>query len=697
MKVYGPAEIRNIALVGHGHTGKSSLAAALLHCAGATTELGSVDKGTAVTDWDEEAIERKISVTNSLAHCEWQGQKVNLLDTPGSGVFITEAKAALEVVEAALVLVDAAAGVEVMTEKVWDFADEYRVPRMIVVNKMDRDNADFDAVFAELRERFGKRCVPLLIPMGAGGAFRGVINVVRMRALAYEGPGRFTESAISLQYESAAKAARTAIMEGVAETDDALLTKYLETGELGEEEFQQGLREGIKSGALDPVLCCSALRNVGPAQLLNAITAFLPSPAAYDGSYHATDLKTLDEAVVHPDPNGAQCAFVFKTLNDPYTGRLSLVKIFSGTIKHDSLIHNESRRHDEKCGATLLMQGKQQVKVDALSAGDLGALAKLKETFTGDTLCDKATPLRVAPVLFPQPVISFAIAPRSQADDDKLSAALARILEEDPGLKIERDAASHELQLAGAGQLHIEVTAGRLKKRYGVAVEMKQPKIPYRETIKGAADIHARHKKQTGGHGQFADVKIKFAPLQRGEGFKFVDEVFGGAVPRNYIPAVEKGLVEVSARGVLAGFPTVDFAATLHDGQHHAVDSSDLAFKLAAAKAFKEGMRKARPVLLEPLMTVEITVPVECVGDALGDINSRRGRVQNVDSRGARQVITALAPMAELLDYSPALRSITSDRGSFTLAFAQYEEVPAPLAKKIIDQHAHHAAKDEEE
>jgi elongation factor G len=697
MKIYGPGEIRNVALVGHGHTGKTSLAAALLHLMGATPELGRVDKGTAVTDWDEEEIERKLSIMTGLAHGDWQGQKVNLLDTPGSGAFIQEAHSALEVVEGALVLLDGAAGLEVMTEKVWEFADEYHVPRMIVVNKMDRDNANFETVLDDLHARYGKRCVPLLIPMGEGAAFRGVIDVVRMRALVYSAPGKFEETTISLQYEAAAKAARVQIMEGVAETDDDLLAKYLDSSELSEEEFQRGLRAGIKAGTLDPVLCCSALKNIGCSQVLSAITAFLPSPAAYDGSYHATNLATLEEQIIHPDPNGPLCALVFKTLNDPYTGRLSLVKVYSGTIRHDSTLHNESRRMDEKGGSTALLQGKQQIKVDAIQAGDIGAILKLKETLTGDTLCDKSLPLRVAPVQVPQPVIAFAISPKSQQDDDKLSVALHKLAEEDTCLSIERDMQTHELLLHGTGQLHIEATLGRLKKKFGVAVDLHKPKIPYRETLKVPVDIHARHKKQTGGHGQFADVKIRFAPLARGEGFKFIDEVYGGTVPKNYIPAVEKGLNEALGRGVLAGYQTVDFSATLYDGQHHAVDSSDLAFKLAAGKAFREAARKARPTLLEPVMVVEVTVPDECMGDTLGDLNSRRGRVQNVDNRGGRQAITAQVPMAELLDYSPALRSITSDRGSFTLAFSHYDEAPAIVQKKIIEQNGSKAAEQDAE
>jgi len=685
MKVYDAPNIRNVALVGHGGCGKTSLASALLFDAGAVNRLGRVDDGTTVTDFDPDEIERKISLLAAPAFAEWKKSKVNLIDAPGYANFLSEARAALRVADAAIVVVDAVAGVEVQTEKVWGFAEEYGLARLVVVNRMDRENASYERALEKIQAAFGRTAVPVAVPVGEEKAFRGIVDLVSEKAQVYgdDASGKFQVTDVPAAQQEVARSWREKLVEMVAESNEELMEEFFEKGTLSQEQLAGGLRRAVGAGKICPVLPASALLNTGVHAVLDAIVDLLPSPVDR-GEAKGTDPSTKAEATRQPAADAPLSAFVFKTLVDPHAGRITLFRVYSGTLKSDSVVHNASRDAAERVGSLLLLQGKGQTQVPEIQAGDIGAVAKLKDTQTGDTLADKASPIVYAPVVFPEPATTFAIEPKTRGDDDKISTALQRLLEEDPVLRVSRDAQTHEMLLSGMGQLHIEVVVARLRKRYKVEVNLKKPKIPYRETIKASAEAHGRHKKQTGGHGQFGDCRIRLKPLPRGSDFKFVDDIFGGSIPKNFIPAVEKGIQEARLKGFLAGYPMVDFQVELYDGQYHDVDSSEMSFKIAGSLAFKDGIPKCRPTILEPIMRVEIAVPDEYAGAVMGDLSSRRGRPQGMEPRGSLQVIKAEVPLSEMLSYDAELTSMTGARGSYHMEMDHYDEVPAHLQEKIV-------------
>jgi len=685
MKVYDAPSIRNLAVVGHGGCGKTSLVSALLFDMGAVNRIGRVEDGTAVTDFDPDEVERKISLQAAIAYGEWRKSKLNLIDAPGYANFLAEARSALRVADAALVVVDAVAGVEVQTEKVWGYAAEFGIPRLIVVNRMDRENASFERALESLEGSFGRGVVPLAIPLAEEKDFLGIADLLGQQAETYKDDqsGALETSEIPASHQEAARAAREKLVEMVAETDEQLMEVFFEKGTLEGEELLGGLRAAIRAGKVFPVLPASALRNVALARLLDSVVDLLPSPAErgeVQGSQPGAE-TTLSRKPEDAEPLSA---FVFKTIADPHAGRITVFRVYSGTLKADSQLYNASRDTVERVGALFVLQGKAQSQVPELRAGDFGAVAKLKDTQTGDTLSDKASPIVYPTVTFAEPATTFAIEPKTRGDEDKISQALQRIMEEDPVLRVSRDAQTHEMLLSGMGQLHIEVVVGKLKKRYKVEVNLKKPKIPYRETIRGSAEGHGRHKKQTGGHGQFGDCKIRMKPLPRGGDFVFVDDIFGGSIPKNFIPAVEKGIQDARMRGFLAGYPLVDFQVELYDGQYHDVDSSEMSFKIAGSLAYKDAVAKCRPTLLEPVMKVEISVPEEYAGAVMGDLSSRRGRPQGMEPRGSQQVIRAEVPMAEMLSYDAELTSMTGGRGSYHMEMSHYDEVPGHLQEKII-------------
>jgi elongation factor G len=685
MKVYDAPNIRNVALVGHGGCGKTSLASALLFNGGAANRLGRVEDGTAVTDYDPDEIERQISLQTALAFTEWNKTKINLLDAPGYANFVAEARAALRVADAALVVVDAVAGVEVQTEKMWGYAEEYGLARMIVVNRMDRENASFERALDSIQTSFGRTAVPIAMPLGEAKDFKGIIDLVSEKALVWgdDASGKFETTDIPEGQQEAVTTWREKLIEMVAESNEALMEEFFEKGTLTREDLVKGLREAVSTAAVFPVVPVSAALNCGVHPLMDAIVELLPSPAdrpAVTGKRPGTEEEVSREATA----DAPLSAFVFKTMIDPHAGRISVFRVYSGTMKSDSPVQNSSRDVAERVGSLLLLQGKGQTQVTEACAGDIVAVAKLKETQTGDTLTDKADPVVYAPLALPEPATTFAIEPKTRGDEDKISAAFHRLQEEDPVLQVSRDPQTHEVLLSGMGQLHIEVVVGRLRKRYKVEVNLKKPKIPYRETIKGSAEGHGRHKKQTGGHGQFGDCRIRVRPLERGEDFQFVDKIFGGSIPKTFIPAVEKGIQEARVKGFLAGYPMVDFEVQLYDGQYHDVDSSEMSFKIAGSLAFKDAMAKCRPTLLEPIMEVEIAVPDEYAGAVMGDLSSRRGRPQGMEPKGSQQVIKAQVPLAEMLSYDAELTSMTGGRGSYHMEMDHYDEVPAHLQDKLV-------------
>ena len=684
MKVYDAPSLRNVALVGHSGAGKTQLISTLLFDAGAVNRLGRVDDGTTVTDYDEEEIARKHTLSAALAYAEWNKTKINLIDTPGMANFLSDARAALRVADAALVVVDAVAGVEVSTEKVWAAAEELELPRIVVLNRLDRERASLDRSLESLRSVFGRAVIPIQLPIGEEKRFSGVVDLVSMKAWTYpaDGSGKATEGPVPASMESAATPARDALIEMVAEADDALMEKFFDAGTLTQEELLSGLKRGIVAGRIFPVVCSSATANIGLQPLMDVIVSYVQSPA--ERGFGVTHGKTGEETRAQAADSGPLAAFVWKTVADPFAGRITLFRVLSGTLKADSTVHNVTRDTPERVGNLILLQGKAQTAVPEIKAGDLGAVAKLKESLTSDLLADRSYAFRAAPIKFSEAVISYAIEPKSRGDEEKISTALHRLQEEDPTLSYNRDAQTKELLLSGQGQSHIEVAVAKLKRRFGVEVNLKLPRIPYRETIAAATEAHGRHKKQTGGHGQFGDCKVKFEPLPRGSDFEFVDDIFGGAIPRQFIPAVEKGIQDARMRGFLAGYPMVDFRATVFDGSFHQVDSNELSFKMAGLLAFKDGMSRARPTLLEPIMDVEVYAPSDYAGDLMGDLNQRRGRIAGMDARGATTIVRAKVPMAEMLTYEQHLTSATGGRGSYHMEFSHYEEVPSHLHGKII-------------
>ncbi len=698
MKIYDAPYIRNVAVVGHGGCGKTSLVSAMLFDMGAINRLGRVDDGTAATDFDPDEIERKISLQTALAYGEWRKTKVNLLDAPGYANFLAEARAALRVADAALVVVDAVAGVEVQTEKVWSCAAEGALPRILVVNRMDRDRASFARAVESLETAFGRGVVPVAIPLGEEKGFVGVVDLLANRADIYsdDTSGKFRNVEVPEEVKATVQRALERLVEMVAETNESLMEEFFEKGTLPHDDLVKGLRAAVLAGRIFPVFPVSAAHNIGVQPLLDDVVDLFPSPAdrgAVEGRDPARDVPASRQ----PSPTEPVSAFVFKTIVDPHAGRISLFRVYSGILKSDSVVHNASRDVSERIGALELLEGKLPAPVPEVHAGDLGAVAKLKETQTGDTLTDKAHPIVYPALTYPEPATTFAIEPKTRGDEDKISIALHRLMEEDPVLRLARDAQTHEMLLTGMGQLHIEVVVGKLRKRYKVEVNLKKPKIPYRETIKAAAEGHGRHKKQTGGHGQFGDCKIRMKPLPRGSDFKFVDDIFGGSIPRNFIPAVEKGIQEARMRGALAGFPMVDFQAELFDGSYHDVDSSEMSFKIAGSLAYKDAVAKCRPTLLEPVMRVEIVVPEEYAGAVMGDLSSRRGRPQGMEPRGSYQMIRADVAMSEMLSYDAELTSMTGGRGSYHMEMAHYDEVPSHLQEKVIAAARHERGEAKEE
>lgn len=678
--------LRNIALVGHGGSGKTSLAEAVLFAGGATKRLGRVDDGNSVMDFEPEEVRRHISISSAFHQYTWKNHRVNIIDTPGDANFFSDTRSCLQGADAAIVLVEAIDGVKVQTEQAWEVLDQLEIPRVIFVNKMDRERADFWGTLKEVAETFKPKPVVVQIPVGAEENFKGVVDLISGKAYFYAKDGKSSTGEIPAELEDQVASEREALVENIAETDDALLEKYLDGQPLSEEELVQGLRAGTVARAFVPVVCGSATQNIVIDLLMDCINACLPSPPDR-GAKVGIVPATGETRELRPDHNEPFSALVFKTIADPYAGRLSIFRIYSGALKPDSSVYNASKETKERFGQLLQIAGREQKAITEAGPGDIVAIAKLKETTTGDTLCDEANKIRFES-LEPLPApISYAIEPRSKGDEDKIFASLSRLLEEDPTFKLDRDAQTKEIIISGMGQIHIETMVEKLKRKFGVEVNLNIPKIPYRETIKQSVNgVVYRHKKQTGGRGQFAEVHFDISPLEEGKGFEFKGALVGMNVPRNFVPAVEKGVLESMQSGVLAGYPVVDVKVRFYDGKSHEVDSSEIAFKIAAAMCFKKGLQEAKPSMLEPIMNLTVTVREEYMGDVIGDLNSRRGKVLGMEASGKRQVIRAQVPMAEILSYAPHLTSMTGGRGSFTAEFDHYAEVPAHIVQKIAEQ-----------
>jgi elongation factor G len=688
MKAYATEAIRNLAVIGHGDAGKTQLISSLLHVAGATARWGKVDEGTTVTDHDEDSIARKITLNTALAHLEHKETKVNLIDTPGYAAFVSHARPACRVADCGMVVVDGVKGVEVQTEKVWNYANEFMLPRMMVVTKLDKEHADIGIALDSAHNVFKRAIVPFTLPIGKEHNFKGIVDIVHMKAYEFDELGKAKEIDIPTEGRDVVDKTRERLVELVAESDDALMEKYFDQGTLDDSDVLPNIGAAIANSKLCPVYAVSTTTLVGLSTLLDHVIEFAPDPAHHEAE-HGKNEKGEEESRKYSD-NESFSAYCFRTIADPFAGRINIFKIFSGKVGTDATVYNSSRSVTERLGALHTMQGKQLDKIPEAHAGDIIACVKLKETQTGDTLSDKAHAIIYDPVQYPEAAIAFAIEPKSRQDEEKISVAIHKILEEDPALSFTRDAQTKEFLLAGSGQVHVETIVDKLKKRYNVEVMLHPPKVPYKETITQRAEVQGRHKKQTGGRGQFGDCKVVFEPLPRGGGFTFEDKIFGGSVPQQFRPAIEKGIIEAAAHGAIAGYPLVDFKVQLIDGSYHNVDSDEHSFRAAGRKAFRNAMEKVKPTLLEPIMDVEITAPQECSGDIMGDLNSRRGRVQGMDTWGKNQLIKAQVPMAEMLNYQSTLNSITAARGSFHMQFSHYDPVPGQLAQKIVQQ-----AKDE--
>src|SRR5438105_422268 len=700
MKTYPTKDIRNVGIVGHGGTGKTQLVSSLLHTAGMSPRWGKVAEGTAVTDWDEEEIARKISLQTGLPYAEWpctlcdgSNGKINFIDLPGYGTFINETKASVIAADAALITVDAHVGAQVTTEKVWDFCTEYDIPRAFVLTWMDRELGSFERSMESLEQVFGRNVVPLQLPIGSERGFRGVIDLVGMKAHMYTlgGDGKPKIEPIPQALEEDAKQAHEKLVEMVAEGDDELMEEFFREGTIPIEDLIPGVRKAIVAEKIFPVLMVSSTQNVGTASLLTFLADVFPHPDEHAQEGFKEPGGKGDRVERKYDDGQPLSLFVFKTLADPFAGRINYFKVKSGVLKNDATLTDFTRGSQERFQHIQVVQGKQLTEVGDLHAGDIGAIAKLKEVFTGDTLGDKAAPLFYKPAVIPEPSITFAVEPKTRADEDKIGVGIHKIMEEDCALRFIRDPQTKEFLLAGSGQQHIEVVVAKLHKRYHVDLTLKPPKVPYRETIRGKADAEGKHKKQSGGHGQFGVCRVKYEPLERGKGIEFVDDVFGGAIPRNWIPSVEKGIRDTAIRGYLAGFPMTDFRATLYDGKYHDVDSSDMAFQIAGSLSFKEAMKQARPVLLEPIMHVEVYAPDQYSGDLMGDLSSRRGRISGSELRGHNVIIKAQVPLAEMLSYATDLTSMTQGSASYSMEFFHYNYMPSEMAEKVIALHKPHA------
>jgi len=679
MKQYTPENIRNLSLLSHCGAGKTSLSEAALFTIGVTTRLGKVDDGTTTSDYDPDEVKRKISLNLTLLPCEWQDAKINLIDTPGYADFVGEVKAAIRVSEGAVIVVCAASGVEVGTEQVWGYSEEAGLARLIFLNKMDRENADFYQTVEQIQAKFGAKCVPIRLPIGAQSDFQGTVDLLTMKA--YLGsPAK--EAEIPSSVEAQAISYREKLIEAVAEIDDKLIEKYLGGEELSLEELTDGLRKAARTGQIVPILVGSAVQNIGITPLLDAAYNYLPSPEEQDVAI--VDDSGAEVEKIKPGQDVPLAALVFKTSADPYVGKLTYFRVYHGAIDSNSQVWNATRGEIERVGQLFILRGKNQEAVSQLGAGDIGGVAKLSITSTGDTLGSRDKPLRIAPVPFPEPTFSEAVHPKTKADVDKLGTALTRLAEEDPTLHVSRDNDTNETILSGLGETQLAVAADKMLRKFGVGVEMATPKVPFKETITVTAKAEYKHKKQTGGHGQYGHVLLELEPLPRGSGREFVDKIVGGTIPKNYIPSVEKGVNEAMIEGGLARYPVVDIRTRLYDGSFHPVDSSDICFKIAGAQALKKGLAQGQPILLEPIMNIRVRVPEEFTGDIIGDLNGKRSRVLGMNPEGGTNVIEAQAPLAEILRYAIDLKSITQGRGSYTVEFSHYEETPAQITQKIV-------------
>ncbi len=688
MKKYEPDAIRNVGIFSHGREGKTSIVEAMLFLSGENTRLGRVDDGTSLMDYEPEEVERKITISSSLACFEWDKNKINFIDTPGDDNFISDAKLCMRVVDGAVIVISAISGVKVGTEKVWQYANELSIPSCIFINKLDRERADFERTVADVQKNFTD-VNPLVVqlPMGKEEAFKGVIDLLSMKAYIYkdDASGSFERVGIPAEFEGEANKYREKLVETAVEMNDEVMERYLNGDEVKDEEIEKCLKDGIWTRRIVPIMCGSAAKNIGINMLLDNIVKHFP-PSTYKDEVEGIDPKTGNGIKRKMKSDAPFSAFIFKTITDPFAGKLTLFRVYSGEIHPDMTVLNVTKDEKERIGQIFSLVGKKQKQAGFASAGDIAVLAKLKEAGTGDTLCDEKAPIKYKEVSMSPPVISFSLQPKAKGDEDKLNTSLARLMEEDQTIKYTRDEQTKEFILSGMGQVHIEIVVERMKRKFGVEVDLKEPKVPYKETIKGTTKVQGKYKKQSGGKGQYGDTWLEIGPLPRGAGFEFVDKVVGGAIPRQYIPAVEKGIIEAMPQGILAGYPATDFRVILYDGSYHDVDSSEMAFKIAGSMGFKKGMELCNPTLLEPIMKIEVIVPDEFMGDIMGDMNSRRGKIIGVEARGANQVVKAAVPMAEILKYAPDLRSMTGGRGTFTVEFSHYEEVPAHIAPKIVEQ-----------
>ncbi len=687
MKAYNTENLRNLAVIGHGDAGKTQLVSSLLYVAGTTQRWGKVDEGTTITDHDEDSIERKITLNNNFAYLDYKDTKLNFIDSPGYAAFVAHARPACRVADCALVLVDSVNGIEVQTERTWNYANEFLLPRFMVINKLDKERADFGHAVDTASGAFARSIVPFTLPIGTEENFRGVVDVIHMKAYEFDEKGKAKEIDIPEDGRGLIDSTRERIIELVAESDDELLEKYFDTGTLEEEDIIPNLSKAIAKAKLCPVYAVSSETLVGLSVLLDHIVEFAPNPATHEKEFGFTDYNKEGEKISRKYSNDEPfSAFVFRTIADPFAGRINVMKVVSGKVSSDATVYNSTRDENERLGALHVLQGKELEKVDKAQTGDIIAVVKLKETQTGDTLCDKNKRIVYPEVHYRTPAVNFAIEPKSRADEDKISGAIHKILEEDLSLKFQRDGQTKEFILSGSGQQHIETVVDKLRKRYNVEVALHPPKVPYKETITASCEVQGRHKKQSGGRGQFGDCKVIFEPLAHDEGFVFEDKIFGGSIPQNFRPAVEKGILEAAQNGAIAGYPLVDFKVTLIDGSYHNVDSDEHSFKAAGKKAFRNAMEKARPTILEPIMDVEVFCPQEVSGDIMGDLNQRRGRVAGMDMRGKQQIIKAQVPLSEMLDYQGRLNSMTQARGSYNMEFSHYDPIPGNLQSKVIEQ-----------
>ncbi len=684
MAKYESKSLRNLAVVGHGGTGKTSLCESFLFISGKNERLGRVDDGTSSMDYEPEEQKRRVSISSAANFIEWEKHKINIIDTPGDSNFAFDIKCSMSIVENAIIVVDAVGGVEFQTQKVWELADEFKLPRIVFINRMDRERADFNKTLESIKSKFKKKVTPVCVPIGAEDKFNGIIDLIGMKAYLFsdnKGIGKAID--IPAEMIDEVKSLRGTMVEDIAEADDELMNKYLDAGELTPEELKAGLKKGVSSGSLIPVACGSSIKGIGISLLLDLVVNSFSSPVdrgPAKGKKPGTD--NIEER--QPSEDSPFSAIVFKTIADPYAGRLTLFRLYSGKLNPDSSVFNSTKKITEKFGHIFFLEGKNQKQAEILIAGDIAGVAKLKETVTGDTLCNEKSPIIFEKVAVPPPIMSFAIEPKTRGDEDKIASSIHRLTEEDPTIVFSRNTQTKEMILSGMGQVHIEVNIEKMKRKFGVEVNLNTPKVPYKETIKGKTNVQGKYKKQSGGRGQFGDCWIDIEPMPRGGGFVFADKIVGGVIPNNYRPAVEKGIVEAAAKGVLAGYPVVDFKISLTDGSYHTVDSSEMAFKIAGSMAFQKGVMDCQPILLEPIVNIAIEIPEEYLGDVIGDLNSRRGRVLGMDTNGSNQIIKGQVPLAEILKYAPDLRSMTSGRGNFTYTQSYYEEVPAYIAEKII-------------